>query len=138
MHRPAPTVEHAFTAVDAQADPQAWIEVLDTLNQEPFYVAYKARTVQLLAPVQGGRYLDVGGGTGNDARALVARAGAGALAVVLDQSLAMTAEARRRGGVAVVGVAEALPFPTGTFHGSRADRVFQHLSQPERTLVGRL
>ena len=36
-----PPLEHGFTAVDAQEDPQTWIRVLDTLGREPFYVAYK-------------------------------------------------------------------------------------------------
>jgi SAM-dependent methyltransferase len=133
VRRPTPT--HGFTAVDAQADPHAWIRVLDTLSREPFYVAYKARTLQLLAPVQGGRYLDLGGGTGADARALAVQAGAATIAVVLDRSWAMAAEARRGGSVAVVGTAEALPFPTDGLHGCRADRVFQHLVQPERALA---
>jgi SAM-dependent methyltransferase len=130
-----PPVEHGFTAVDAQADPHAWIEVLDKLGREPFYVAYKTRTLQLLAPVRGGRYLDFGGGTGADAQALLAQGGAGTTAVVLDRSMAMAVEAGRRGRVAVVGAAEALPFPGATFHGCRADRVFQHLARPERALM---
>jgi SAM-dependent methyltransferase len=128
-------VEHGFTAVDAQADPQAWVGVLDRLGREPFYAAYKARTVELLAPVRGGCYLEVGGGTGADARALVAQAGAGTGAVVLDRSAAMAVEAARRGSVAVVGAAEALPFATATFHGCRADRTFQHLADPGRALA---
>lgn len=135
LSRPASPAEHGFTAVDEQADPHAWVGVLDKLRQEPFYVAYKARTVQLLAPVKGGRYLDIGGGTGADARALATHAGPGTNAVVLDRSATMAVQAARRGSLAVVGAAEALPFETATFHGCRADRTFQHLAEPERALM---
>jgi hypothetical protein len=34
---------HGFTAVDRQADPGSWVRCLDTLRQEPFSAAYKAR-----------------------------------------------------------------------------------------------
>jgi hypothetical protein len=61
---------HGFTSVDDQSDPDAWVRLLDRLGEEPFYAAYKARVLELLAPAAGGRYLDVGGGTGAAARAL--------------------------------------------------------------------
>lgn len=124
---------HGFTAVDRQEDLAAWVRTLDTVQREPFYAAYKARTLELLAPQPGRRYLDVGGGTGADARTLMEAAGAEA--VVLDLSKTMAAEARRRGvGLAVVGDAATLPFATGTFDGCRVDRTFQHLADPEGTL----
>ena len=63
-----PPLEHGFTAVDVQEDPHTWIRVLDTLGREPFYVAYKRRVLEMVAPDPAGRYLDVGGG----AQALVA------------------------------------------------------------------
>jgi ubiquinone/menaquinone biosynthesis C-methylase UbiE len=67
--------EHAFTAVDDQPDPSAWIEVLDTMRREPAYAAYKARLAELLRPSEGGRYLEVGTGTGTDALGLASRFG---------------------------------------------------------------
>jgi SAM-dependent methyltransferase len=94
-----------------------------------------SRTLQLLGPVQGGRYLEVGDGTGADAQALVAQAGAGTTAVVVNRSVVMAVEASRRGSMAVAGAAEALPFGAATFHGCRADRVFHHLGQPEPALL---
>ncbi len=124
---------HGFTAVDRQADPAAWVRTLDTMQREPFYVAYKARSLQLLAPQPGQRYLDIGGGAGTDARMLMETTGA--TAVVLDRSKTMVSEARRRGvGLAMVGDAVALPFATGVFDGCRADRTFQHLADPEGAL----
>ena len=44
-----PPLEHGFAAVDAQEDPHTWIRVLDTLDREPFYVAYKRRVLEMVA-----------------------------------------------------------------------------------------
>jgi SAM-dependent methyltransferase len=124
---------HAFTAVDEQADPRAWVEVLDRVRREPAYRMYKARVAQQLRPVAGGRYLDVGCGTGADAIALAVRHGVDVVGV--DASETMVAEARRRGlAEAVVADAASLPFADETFDGAWADRTFQHLADPERAL----
>jgi SAM-dependent methyltransferase len=125
---------HAFTAVDEQDDPSAWIDVLDRVRQEPAYAAYKRRAAELLDPTEGGRYLEVGTGTGADALELAYRFGAEVTGV--DVSRAMVEEARRRGlRDALVASAEALPFDDATFDGCWADRVFQHLADPEAALA---
>ena len=130
---------HGYAAVDEQPDPTAWVRLLDRICEEPFYAGYKARVLELLAPGAGGRYLDVGGGTGAAARGVGAmareRGGGDALAVALDRSLTMVREAARRGTVAVAGAAEALPFADGCFDGAWADRTFQHLADPGRGLA---
>ena len=59
--------EHAFTDIDAQPDPGAWIDVLDRLGRDPLYAGCKRRTMALLDPEPGGRYLEVRTGTGADA-----------------------------------------------------------------------
>ena len=125
--------EHAFTSVDEQADPRAWVELLDRVRAEPQYAAYKARLAELLQPKEGGRYLDVGSGTGSDALALATRYGAEAVGV--DVSETMVEEARRRGLEAHVAPAEALPFPDGAFDGAWADRTVQHLADPHGALA---
>ena len=130
---------HGFTSVDDQSDPDAWVRLLDRLAEEPFYAAYKTRVLELLSPAAGGRYLDVGGGTGAAARALreVARRerGGETLAIVLDRSVTMVRVASRRGIVAVAGQAEALPFADASFDGAWADRTVQHLADPGRALA---
>jgi len=124
---------HGFTAVDSQADPARWVRCLDTLCADPFYVSYKGRIREIMRSLRGSRYLDVGAGTGEDARAL-ARA-SGATVVAVDLSLTMATEARRRGlASALVGTASALPFRDGAFDGCWADRVFQHLDSPSTAL----
>jgi ubiquinone/menaquinone biosynthesis C-methylase UbiE len=121
--------EHAFTAVDEQDDPSSWIEVLDRMRQEPVYAAYKARLGALLRPAEGGRYLEVGTGSGADALALASRFGVDVVGV--DLSSTMIDEARRRGlQEAHVADAASLPFDDSSFDGCWADRTFQHLSEP--------
>ena len=125
---------HAFTAVDEQDDPGAWIEVLDRVRREPAYAAYKGRLAELLLPVQGGRYLELGAGTGADALELEERFEVSVTGV--DASSAMVEEARRRGlGDVRVATAEALPFEDRSFDGCWADRVLQHVAEPEAAIA---
>jgi SAM-dependent methyltransferase len=126
-------VEHGFTAVDRQPNPAGWIGVLDALHREPFYARYKARVIELLAPQRGRSYLEVGGGTGDDARAVAAKTGA--TVMMVDSSRTMVDEARRRGlPTATIGDATSLPFSDGSFDGCWADRTFQHLADPHKAL----
>src|SRR4051794_15101260 len=125
--------EHAFTDVDAQSDASHWVHVLDRLGREPQYAAYKQRIGDLLAPRPGGRYLDVGTGTGVDALAFAARFGASVVGA--DSSRVMIREARRRGlHHAVLADAHDLPFSDDRFDGAWADRLFQHLAAPAAAL----
>jgi ubiquinone/menaquinone biosynthesis C-methylase UbiE len=126
--------QHGFTSVDEQADPKAWVAVLDKLRAEPFYAAYKQHVLELLEPRDGARYLDLGAGTGDDARSIASSANCCVIAA--DRSLTMAMACRTRGRVpALVCDAAHLPFPAATFDGLCADRTFQHLLNPERTLA---
>lgn len=129
-----PRAEHGFTSVDRQPEPRFWIDLLDRVRREPSYAAYKARLGELLRPVAGGRYLDVGAGTGDDALELAQRYSVRVAGV--DSSETMIAEASER-GLAEARVADAhdLPFEDATFDGCWADRVFQHLADPEAALA---
>ena len=125
---------HPFARVDDQPDPRTWIGVLDRLRSDPLYARYKARVVALLDPAPGGRYLEIGSGTGADAIELAQRCGAEVVGV--DCSVAMAEEARTRGlPEALVADAHALPFAADVFDGAWADRTFQHLADPGQALA---
>jgi SAM-dependent methyltransferase len=130
---PQPPPGHPFSHVDDQSDPSAWIAVLDRLGRDPLYVGYKRCVAELLAPRRGERFLEVGVGTGTDARALAARFNVGIVGA--DVSEAMVDEARRRGlADAVVADVHMLPFRSESFDGAWADRTFQHLADPPAAL----
>jgi ubiquinone/menaquinone biosynthesis C-methylase UbiE len=126
-------LKHGFTAVDKQEDPTEWVAVLDKLAAEPFYATYKRRCLELLEPRQGGRYLDVGAGTGEDAYAIASSANCTVIGI--DRSLTMAKVCHRRSLIpASVCEAAELPFCDEIFDGARADRTFQHLLDPGRAL----
>jgi ubiquinone/menaquinone biosynthesis C-methylase UbiE len=128
------TPKHGFTSVDQQADPKAWVNVLDRVRAEPFYAAYKKRTVELLQAREGASYLDLGAGTGDDARLI--RAQAKCIVVAADRSITMASTCRARGGVwPVVCDAQGLPFADVSFDGCRCDRTLQHLLTPESAVA---
>lgn len=96
-------------------------------------MAYKRRVFERLEPRPGDRFLDVGRGTGDDARYIAKHHGS--IAVALERSFTMARECRARGGVtSIVGDASELPFRDNAFDGCRADRTFQHLIDPSRAL----
>ncbi len=89
----------------------------------------------------GHRILDVGCGTGSDACDLAQLAAPGGQVVGVDASTELVGEARRRAVAADLGVefyvtdAHHLPFAAASFDCARADRVFQHLTDPRRALA---
>ena len=93
--------------------------------------ATEAVTKQILsiaALADGGRVLDVGGGTGRIAAGLRVN---GTRVVVLDSSRDMLAQARRKGGMALVQAsALRIPFPDGAFDLAMCVDAFHHLPQP--------
>lgn len=126
--------EHGFTSVDEQPDPDSWVAVLDKLRAEPFYASYKSRTIELLRARDGATYLDLGAGTGEDARLIKDQASCAVVAA--DRSMTMATACRARGGVsAVVCGAANLPFADRSFDGSRCDRTLQHLQTPESAVA---
>jgi hypothetical protein len=87
------TPKHGFTSVDQQADPKAWVNVLDKVRAEPFYAAYKKRTVELLQAREGASYLDLGAETGDDARLIKTQAKC--IVVAADRSITMASTCPR-------------------------------------------
>ena len=135
----AATVER-FTRVDATVDPKFFVRFVDMANQMASVQACKRRMEALLQPRVGQRILDLGCGTGDDARAL-ARLTCPAARSSADNSEVMLAEARRRAvGLCLsleyrLGDAQRLDLPDDTFDGARTERTFMHLEAPEQALA---
>ncbi|MFI7607647.1 methyltransferase domain-containing protein [Micromonospora sp. NPDC049366] len=120
---------HGFTDVDRQSDPDSWVDVLDRLTEEPFYRAYQERVRELLRPMPGRRYVEVGAGAGASAARL--RDAHDVSVTTVDRSLTMAAAMRARGLTqCVVADAHQLPFLSNSFDGAWADRTVQHLADP--------
>ncbi len=102
--------------------------------------AYKRRSVEFLKPFDGMHLLDAGCGAGDDARALAELAGPTGKVTGLDVSSEMIAVAKQRTRNSVL----PLNFIQGdichineddaAFDRVRADRVFQHLHEPEQAM----
>ncbi|MGW4433268.1 methyltransferase domain-containing protein [Streptomyces tendae] len=125
MHRKAPA-EHR--------DTEALLAVLDAADRMPGAARLRARSYELLSLVPGSTVVDVGCGAG---RAVAELAERGVHAVGVDPSPGMLAAARERWPQAEFrqAGAEDLPFPNGSLHGYRADKVFHVLREPARAVA---
>jgi ubiquinone/menaquinone biosynthesis C-methylase UbiE len=129
----------AFGEIDSRADPGTLLEYLRRLGEVPGMHDVKRRSFELLAPAPGAVLLDVGCGTGDDARALARLVAPGGRVVGVDGSARAIAWARQgdhlEGLALEVADAHNLPYPDGEFDGCRAERTLQHLDDPERGLA---
>jgi ubiquinone/menaquinone biosynthesis C-methylase UbiE len=134
-------LQGAYAHVDQVADPQAMVAHLDKMRAMDPFREVKRQNLALLALQDGARILDIGCGPGDDTRAISAIVGPTGRVVGIDNSETMVATARSRAeglGLPVeyrVMDAARLDFGGDTFDGGRADRVFQHLPDPERALA---
>ena len=132
---------YAWTNVDRAADAAEFVSYLDAVSGLEAVQAYKRLTFTLLAVRDGSCLLDVGCGTGDDAMALAELVGTSGQVLGVDSSAVMIAAAQQRAaGLALpvsftVGDAHRLAFADDTFDGCRADRIFQHLAQPDQALA---
>ena len=122
-----------FCGVDFEADPQGFIRFVDTMNALPDIQAIKERMIVQLRLQPGHRVLDLGCGTGDDARRLAELVAPSGHAVGVDFSQAMVEEARARAegsGLPVEfhqGNATALDLPDGAFDAARCERLLIHV-----------
>ncbi|NNM92663.1 MAG: methyltransferase domain-containing protein [Candidatus Eremiobacteraeota bacterium] len=118
----------------AAGDAAAQIRYLDGVAQ--LGAQAKEATFVMQGIEANARVLDCGCGVGDDVRAISARVGAGGEAVGVDANGALIAAAIARGVPAnarfLIGSAEGLPFPEASFDAVRAERLLQHLADPQR------
>jgi ubiquinone/menaquinone biosynthesis C-methylase UbiE len=132
---------HGFEAVDHDANAQALVQCLDVQAGDPFHRAVTEQVFALLAVRPGHHILDVGCGTGADARMLAPLVAPNGQVTGIDASEVMVAEARARSGdvtpqpVLQRGDARRLEFADAAFDGCFAIRVFQHLPDPRQALA---
>jgi ubiquinone/menaquinone biosynthesis C-methylase UbiE len=123
----------SFSNVDSSRDAREFVSYLDDVTRiaaEGKRLSYAALQLR-----EGAYVLDVGCGTGDDVRALAEIVGRSGRACGVDFSQVMIDEAVKRGAPANVEFRQAsaleLPYENETFDAARAERVFQHLEDPD-------
>jgi SAM-dependent methyltransferase len=133
-------VREGWQAVDASGEAPAYIDYLRTVSAVVAVQRYKRTTIELMEAKPGDRVLDVGCGRGDEVRALAEIVGPTGVAVGIDASDAMVAEARRMSSESRVraefhiGDAEALPFENASFAAARIERTLQHVPDPDKAV----
>jgi ubiquinone/menaquinone biosynthesis C-methylase UbiE len=123
-----------FTSVDASGAPETFIRMLDVMSQTA--ADRKRRTYELMRIEPGMTVLDVGCGPGGDVRAMAAIVAPGGVAIGVDRSAAMLAEARKRtvdleADVSYVRAdAAALGLAAESVDAARCERVLEHSARP--------
>lgn len=127
-------------ASDAQSAYQKdGVQYLQKIIQ--LFGGYKKRGVEFLKIAPGLSVLDVGCGTGEDAIAIAGFIGPNGNVVGVDNNETMLQAAKQRASSTPLPVSfqtadvSKLPFGDNTFDRVRADRVFQHLKNPEAALT---
>jgi SAM-dependent methyltransferase len=131
-----------FDQVDQTTDPADFVRYLDETRATEFFQEIKGRSYVLLDPQPDDQILDVGCGTGDDVLALARLVGPDGRALGVDASATMIAEAWRRAAAAGAVAAEfiqmdaqRLDLPDARFDGVRAERLLQHVPEPDRVLA---
>jgi SAM-dependent methyltransferase len=120
-------VSDYYTNVDRSPSPHDAIDWQRRLDSWPAIVAYKQRTYDLLDGLE--LVVDVGSGPGGDAVALGVERCLG-----LDFSRTMCRAAFVAGVRVAQADAQRLPLRSDAFDGARADRVVQHIPDPDAAL----
>jgi ubiquinone/menaquinone biosynthesis C-methylase UbiE len=132
---PAASIFESFGDVDAAEVPESLTRLLHEMAAVPAVRELKARSYEVLALEPGDRVLDVGCGDGTDVDRLAELVGPTGAVIGVDSSERLIAAARKKHrGQFVTGRAAALPFGDDAFDACRADRVLQHLAEPQRAV----
>ncbi|MCJ7443389.1 MAG: methyltransferase domain-containing protein [Methanotrichaceae archaeon] len=129
-----------FSKVDSAQDQSVFVSCLQTLCSLPYFQNYKKKSIQILAPRNGSRLLEIGCGLGEDALGIAQMIGEQGKVVAIDSSKKMIEIARKdpmKMDSIQLCLADAcnLPFRDGAFDGARADRVLQHIFDPRKAFA---
>ncbi|MFI9648082.1 methyltransferase domain-containing protein [Streptomyces sp. NPDC052040] len=129
-----------FTTVDTAPDSRWFIDFMDIANGLPEYRAMKDELASVMGDLSGKTVLEVGCGTGDDAREVAGLVGAQGKVVATDLSTAMLDEARRRSAGSTLPVEfrvadlSGLDFPANSFDAARAKLVLMHCEDIETAI----
>lgn len=125
-----------FRDVDAQDDASRYKTALAFMDTLPSFRTYKAETEKLMRLGQGRAFADIGCGLGFDVERMAAKTSG--IVLGLDASFGFLQEARRRAQARglrnvnyVLEDARTMSFRDEEFDGARADRVLQHVEDPD-------
>jgi SAM-dependent methyltransferase len=130
-----------FDQVDRTTEPADFVRYLDATRATDFFGEIKRRSYALLDLHPGDQVCDIGCGTGDDVLALAGLVEPGGRAVGIDASATMIREAEQRGLAAGTGAefvrmdAQRLDLPDALFDGVRAERLLQHIPDPNAALA---
>jgi len=131
----------SYSHIDRTTDPMKYVRRMDEMGANQFWRAIKAEMIKLLDVCEGDRVLDVGCGTGDDTQAIAQFVGASGQVVGVDSSSTMIGEAKKRSEELrlpveyYVGDAQHLELPNNSFDSCRAERLLQHLDNPQQALA---
>lgn len=131
-----------FTEIDLTPDARFFVEFMDLANAQPDRQPLKSIIAERLSLSPGDRVLDVGCGTGDDARALASLVGPDGQVIGIDASESMINVARERSQASALPVEFAvgnvfkLEFSDNTFDACRCETVLMHLDgEPARAIA---
>ncbi|MFA6508159.1 MAG: methyltransferase domain-containing protein [Treponemataceae bacterium] len=124
----------AFNNIDRQQEAEQFIKWLEWIEKLPQSASLRELSYQSLMLTSGETAIDVGCGTGCAVAELTER---GVIATGIDASEKMIGIARQRFPILAfqISQAEKLPFEDSSIHGYRAERLYQHLSNPAQALA---
>lgn len=126
----------SFNRIDDTENPDEFIAFLDMAARNDGIAAMKRRTYEVLAAKPGEKILEVGCGTGDDARQIAQMIAPTGSLVAVDKSEAVIGEARHRSQGRedaiefVVGDATDLELESATFDACRIERTLIHIPEP--------
>jgi ubiquinone/menaquinone biosynthesis C-methylase UbiE len=130
-------ISQGFTEVDQTADPRFFIDFLDARKTIDGEREVKQAIREMLDIQSGATVLDVGCGTGDDAREMAARVAPGGQVIGVDVSGVLVAESQRRTSDSNLpiqflrGDVRKLNFPDAAFDRVRTDRVLIFVPEVE-------